>query len=161
MRTDKIICFLDIAERWARQGTCLRRNFGAVLVNDDNHIISTGYTGAPCNEEHCTDIGKCWRQEHNIPSGTAYEKCRSVHAEMNALLQAGKQAKGATLFLAGIDARTGENVSILPCFLCIKMIINAQVKQIWVRMLKGKHRRFDLEEIYEIREHEAFQEETG
>jgi len=156
MRTGKIKCFLDIAERWAKQSTCLRRAFGAVLVDEDGHIISTGYNGAPCGQTHCTDKGKCWREEHNIPSGTFYEKCTAVHAEMNALLQAGKRAKGSTLYLTGIDVKTGKYVCILPCYLCAKMLVNAQVKYVWIRDEKGRHERYTVEKIFLIRQAEAF-----
>lgn len=133
MRTDKTTWFLDIAERCARQGTCLRRNFGAVLVDNFGTIVSTGYTGAPVGQRDCLQIMTCWREEHNVVSGTHYEKCRSVHAEMNVLLQAGKLARGATLYLAGIEHKTGQSVKILPCFLCAKMIVNAGVAQVVVR----------------------------
>ena len=45
-RTDKINYYLDIAETVAERGTCLRRNFGAIIVCNDE-IVSTGYNGAP------------------------------------------------------------------------------------------------------------------
>ena len=45
-RRDKENYYLDIAETVAERGTCLRRNFGAIIVNKDQ-IISTGYVGAP------------------------------------------------------------------------------------------------------------------
>lgn len=45
-RRDKINYYLDIAEAVTGRGTCLRRNFGAVIVKNDT-IISTGYVGAP------------------------------------------------------------------------------------------------------------------
>lgn len=45
-RIDKINYYLDIAETVLERGTCLRRNFGAIIVNNDQ-IVSTGYTGAP------------------------------------------------------------------------------------------------------------------
>lgn len=45
-RRDKINYYLDIAETVAERGTCIRRNFGAIIVRQDE-IISTGYVGAP------------------------------------------------------------------------------------------------------------------
>ena len=45
-RIDKENYYLDIAETVSERGTCLRRNFGAIIVNNDQ-IISTGYVGAP------------------------------------------------------------------------------------------------------------------
>ncbi len=46
-RRDKTNYYLDIAETVSKRGgTCIRRNFGAIIVKNDE-IISTGYTGAP------------------------------------------------------------------------------------------------------------------
>ena len=45
-RVDKINYYLDIAETISERGTCLRKNFGAIIVKNDE-IIATGYTGAP------------------------------------------------------------------------------------------------------------------
>jgi len=73
-RISKTDYYLDIAESVAKRGTCLRRNFGSIIVKDDV-IISTGYTGAPRGRDNCCDIGVCYRNENNIPRGTQYELC--------------------------------------------------------------------------------------
>ena len=83
-RRDRINYYLDIADAVTERSTCLRRKWGAVIVKDDE-IISTGYNGAPRGRKNCTDIGTCIREELNIPRGTRYELCRSVHAEANAI----------------------------------------------------------------------------
>ncbi len=155
-RTDKKIWFLDIARRCAEQGTCLRRNYGAVIVDASGTIVSTGYTGAPAGQQDCLEIGWCWRTENNIPSGTAYEKCLSVHAEQNALIQAGKYARGATMYLHGFDVKTGETVGIYPCFLCAKMIVNAGIEKIIVAEPDGPMSIYPPQEIYDKRREEAF-----
>ncbi len=116
MRTNRHQYFLDLAIRCAHQGTCLRRNFGAIIVDEYNTIVSTGYTGAPRKQMDCTELNTCWRKDHNIPSGSNYERCRSVHAEMNALLQAGKNSRGCTLYLAGFDVETDESDPDLALF---------------------------------------------
>ena len=133
MRTSKTDWFLDIAERCAHQGTCLRRKYGAVIVDQSGTVVSTGYVGAPAGQKDCLEIGHCWREDHNIPAGTCYEKCLSVHAEMNAIIQAGKSARGATLYLCGIDAKTDKVITAKPCFLCAKMIVNAGIEKVIVR----------------------------
>lgn len=76
-RISKTDYYLDIAESVAKRGTCLRRNFGSVIVKDDV-IISTGYVGAPRGRDNCCDIGVCYRNENNIPRGTRYELCLSA-----------------------------------------------------------------------------------
>ena len=67
-RTDKMNYYLDIAQTVAERGTCLRRNFGAIIVNNDE-IISTGYNGAPRGRKNCVDLKFCMREKLNIPRG--------------------------------------------------------------------------------------------
>lgn len=86
-RRDKTNYYLDMAQVALERGTCLRRNFGAVIVKNDV-IVSTGYNGAPRGRANCIDIGTCIRQKMGIPRGERYEFCRSVHAEMNAIIAA-------------------------------------------------------------------------
>lgn len=145
-RTDKVEWFLDMAFRCAEQGTCLRRNFGVVLIDEGgSEVISTGYTGAPKGIPHCTF---CLRNKYNVPSGERYELCLSVHAEMNALIQAGKKARGSSLYLAGFHVDTGKIIGQQPCFLCIRMIINAGVKAVCVRLNDNIREWFDPLDIY-------------
>lgn len=138
-RTDKKNYYLDIAETVLERGTCLRRNFGAIIVNNDQ-IVSTGYTGAPRGRKNCIDIGVCVREKNNIPRGERYELCRSVHAEANAIIHASRDAMlGSTLYLVGKDAKTGayvENAS--ACSMCKRMIINAGIKKIIIRNTKER-----------------------
>ena len=75
-RIDKINYYLEIADTVLKRGTCLRRNYGAVIVKNDE-IISTGYTGAPRGRTNCIDLGFCAREKLNIKSGEKYELCRS------------------------------------------------------------------------------------
>ena len=67
-RRDKTNYYLDMAQVALERGTCLRRNFGAVIVKNDV-IVSTGYTGAPRGRANCIDIGTCIRQKMGIPRG--------------------------------------------------------------------------------------------
>ncbi|MEJ2731726.1 MAG: hypothetical protein P8185_24985 [Deltaproteobacteria bacterium] len=95
--------YLNIALAVSRRGTCLRRNYGAVIVNHDE-MISTGYTGAPRGARNCVDIRYCARSNLGVPSGERYELCRSVHAEMNAIIHASRrEAMGGTMYLMGVD----------------------------------------------------------
>ena len=54
IRTDKENYYLDIAETVSERGTCLRRNFGAIIVQNDE-IVATGYNGAPRGRKNCID----------------------------------------------------------------------------------------------------------
>ena len=109
-RRDKINCYLDIAEAVTGRGTCLRRNFGAVIVKNDT-IISTGYVGAPRGRANCNELHYCTREKLQVPRGERYELCRSVHAEQNAIINASRsEMLGATLYLVGLENRTGGYV---------------------------------------------------
>ena len=112
MRRDKINYYLDIAETVLERGTCLRRNFGAVIIKNDE-IISTGYCGAPRGRKNCIDLGYCAREKLNIPRGERYEMCRSVHEEQNAIISAPrKDLIDSTLFLVGKEYKTNKHVFI-------------------------------------------------
>jgi dCMP deaminase len=158
MRTNRHQYFLDLALRCAHQGTCLRRNFGAIIVDEYNTIVSTGYTGAPRKQVDCTELKRCWRNDHHIPSGSNYEKCRSVHAEMNALLQAGKLARGCTLYLAGYEVETEDLTQIWPCFLCSKMIVNTGIRNVIMRTGETTYEETDPIVLYQKRSREALGE---
>ena len=109
-RRDKHNYYLDIATTVLERGTCLRRNYGSIIVKNDE-IISTGYTGAPRGRKNCMDLGYCRREMLNVPRGERYELCRSVHSEANAIISASRRDMiGATLYLAGRDCKTGELV---------------------------------------------------
>lgn len=128
MRIDKNDYYLNIAFAVAQRSTCIRRQYGAVIVNHDE-IVSTGYNGSARGEENCCDVGKCWRQEHDIPHGEQYEKCVAVHAEQNAVISASrKDMLGATLYLVGIE--NGELIEAEPCEICRRMITNAGIANI-------------------------------
>lgn len=138
-RRDKENYYLDIAETVSERGTCLRRNFGAIIVNHDE-IVSSGYTGAPRGRRNCMDTGICVRETLGIPRGERYELCRSVHAEANAIISAARNDMiGGTLYLAGKDAKTGEYVeNASSCSMCKRMIINAGIVRVIVRNTKDE-----------------------
>ena len=133
-RRDKINYYLDIAESVLERGTCLRRNFGAIIVNNDQ-IISTGYVGAPRGRKNCCDLGECTRQKLEIPRGERYEMCRSVHAEANAIIHASRaEMIKSTLYLVGKEKDTGDYVKdATPCAMCRRMIMNAGIGNVIVR----------------------------
>lgn len=133
-RIDKDNYYLDIAETVLERGTCLRRNFGAIIVKNDQ-IVSTGYVGAPRGRVNCIDRGLCIRETLGIPRGERYELCRSVHAEANAIIHAARNDMlNATLYLVGKNAVTGEYVeNASACSMCKRMIINAGISRVVIR----------------------------
>ena len=133
-RISKTNYYLDIAQTVAERSTCLRKKYGAIIVKNDA-IVSTGYVGAPRGRKNCSDICRCTREEMNIPRGERYEMCRSVHAEMNAVINASRdQMLGADLYLACMDAKTGELVSgTCCCMMCKRVVINAGIERVIVR----------------------------
>ena len=139
-KIDKNNYYLDIAETVLERGTCIRRNYGAIIVKNDQ-IVSTGYVGAPRGRQNCIDIGKCIRESMGIKRGERYEMCRSVHAEANAIIHASRNDMiGSTLYLAGKDARTGEYVeNANACSMCKRMIINSGITTVIIRNDKTKY----------------------
>lgn len=119
--------YLGIAKAVSARSTCLRRQYGAIVVKDDR-IISTGYNGSARGEENCCDVGVCWREAHGIPHGEQYEKCVGVHAEDNAISQAGREAIGGVLYLAGIE--NGKLIDAVPCLMCERKIKNAGIERV-------------------------------
>jgi len=112
--------FMKLAWLVAERSTCVRHHVGAVIVRD-KRILTTGYNGAASGIKDCLELG-CLRNAMNIPSGTRHEICRAIHAEQNAIIQAGTHGiniKGGTLYCTHS-----------PCILCAKMIANAKIKRV-------------------------------
>ena len=119
-RTPRDTYYMKLAYVISERSTCIRngRQIGAVIINDMNHIVSSGYNGNPRSMKHCEEIG-CIRDILQIPSGTKMEICTAVHAEQNAIIQAGPGALDATIYS-----------TILPCNTCAKMIVNAGIRRV-------------------------------
>lgn len=146
-RTSKENYYLDIAETVIERSTCLRRQYGAIIVKNDE-IISTGYNGAPRGRKNCSDLGYCTREAMQVPRGERYELCRSVHAEANAIISAARRdMAGGTLYLVGRDAPSGEVLSdATSCSMCRRLIINAGLKKMVIRNTADRFSVVDVEE---------------
>ena len=103
------IRYLKMAQIWAENSYCVRRQVGALIVKD-KMIISDGYNGTPSGFENvCED-----------ESGST--KPYVLHAEANAITKVAKSANncdGATLY-----------VTASPCIECSKLIIQAGIKRV-------------------------------
>ena len=146
-RIDKHNYYLDICQTILERGTCLRRNFGAIIVKNDE-IISSGYSGAPRGRKNCCDLGYCKREELKVERGTRYELCRSVHAEQNAIISSRRQDMiGATLYLVGKEMSSGELVkNAAPCTLCKRFILNSGISTVIIRDTKDDFRIIEVQE---------------
>lgn len=111
--------FMKIAMLVAERSTCRRHHVGAVIVKN-KQILTTGYNGAAAGVKDCLELG-CLRDANNIPSGERHEICRAIHAEQNAIIQAGLHGtniEGAIIYCTHP-----------PCILCAKMLANARIKK--------------------------------
>ena len=119
--------YLGIALAVAKKSACLKKQYRAVIVKNAT-ILSTGYNGNCRGEPHCIKCSKidCDKDE------AEYSTCKSVHAEMNAIISASRnEMLGATLYLAGYITSTGEeNLKVEPCEICLRLIKNAGIDRV-------------------------------
>ena len=116
--------FMRLAEVVAVRGTCIRLAVGAVVVDSLEQVVSTGYNGAPRGEKHCLEAG-C--ELEALDDGKTQHCVRGVHAEVNALLQAGQKARGGALY-----------VTHRPCRRCWNVILNSGVQTVYFRSDYGQ-----------------------
>lgn len=138
-RVSKIDTYLNCAEVFAYRSTCIKRKYGAVIVKDDA-VISTGYNGSPRDEDNCCDVGTCPRINKGLHQGQGYDMCRAIHAEANALLNCSReQTLDADLYLTGLDPVDNKIHRAKPCPLCARMIIQAGIKNVYLRVGPGEN----------------------
>jgi dCMP deaminase len=92
----------------ARRGDCDKKRVGCVIATDDHRIVAVGYNAAPAGTPGCDEVGHLL-----TPDGHCF---RTLHAEDNALVYAGKEARGCTLY-----------TTCIPCYDCTKRIINSGI----------------------------------
>lgn len=144
-RPDKDSYYLQIALDVASRSTCIRRKYGAVIVNEElNTIVSTGYNGSPRHEENCCDLGYCEREAQNVPKGERYEMCKAIHAEQNAIMAAGYfRTKGCTMYIAGFNVADGSLADPAPCKLCRRYIANMGISKV-IGLVDGVPKEIDI-----------------
>ena len=99
--------------------TCGKKQYMAILTDEDYMVLGMGYNGGPPKSQHCVD-GGCERFSQNSQNGSIYDNCIAVHAEQNALLHSDHSSKPTRLFVNGP-----------PCFTCAKLIVNSSVKTVF------------------------------
>ncbi|KAK6360528.1 Deoxycytidine monophosphate (dCMP) deaminase [Orbilia blumenaviensis] len=90
--------FMQLANLAAQRSNCMKRRVGCVLVRE-KRVISTGYNGTPRGLTNCND-GGCARCNSASAGGSGLSTCLCLHAEENALLEAGREriGKGSILY---------------------------------------------------------------
>lgn len=132
---------LDLAEDQALLASCIRRRFGAIVMNKEQEVVSSGSNASPDGTKSCVDLGYCIRNKLNIPRGTRYELCRSVHAEANAIIKASREDLiGTTLFLVGLEPDGSYVVNTEPCAMCKKLIVNSGIASVVTRISKTDYK---------------------
>lgn len=117
--------FMEIAKTCASRSSCIRAQVGAAIVGTDKKIKATGYNGTPSKVPSCLELGFCYRIKNNIQSGTRYETCRSIHAEQNAIIQAGQdRSAGADMYIFGHN---------FICVLCKRFILQAGIENVYLQ----------------------------
>ena len=117
--------FIELAKQVSTRASCFRASVGCVFVRD-KRILSTGYNGAPSGRKTCIERGRCYRDLHNIPSGTELDRCYAsgAHAETNAIMNAaryGISIEGAVMYLYGHDS---------CCSQCQSAILNTAISKV-------------------------------
>lgn len=107
--------FMLMAQLAATRSNCYRRQVGCVLVDKNNHILSTGYNGSPKGVPHCKK-GECPRDT----PGENLHICIATHGEINALLQC-----------HDIDKIDQIYVTDSPCLTCTAALLNTNCRQIY------------------------------
>jgi dCMP deaminase len=91
--------FMALASLAAQRSNCMKRRVGCVLVGRERRVISTGYNGTPRGLQNCAE-GGCPRCNKGDSSGVGLSTCLCIHAEENALLEAGRERirEGSVLY---------------------------------------------------------------
>lgn len=134
---------INLAQAASIRGECTRRKVGAIVLDELDRVVGVGYNGAPAGARSCLD-GACPRGLHapevdpegevrcicgeyvwpcpdSVDPGSSYDtgpgSCIAIHAEANALLDAGRLARGGRLF-----------VSEKPCDGCLRLAQGSRVR---------------------------------
>jgi dCMP deaminase len=111
--------FMSLASLAAQRSNCMKRRVGCVVVRD-KRVISTGYNGTPRGLQNCGE-GGCGRCNAGHGSGQGLTTCLCIHAEENALLEAGRERlrEGTVLYC-----------DTCPCLTCSIKIVQVGVGEV-------------------------------
>lgn len=111
--------FMQLADLAAHRSNCMKRRVGCVIVRE-KRVVSTGYNGTPRGMTNCNE-GGCPRCNNAAKGGTGLNTCLCLHAEENALLEAGRDRIGgsATLYC-----------NTCPCLTCSVKITQVGISEV-------------------------------
>jgi dCMP deaminase len=111
--------FMKLADLAALRSNCMKRRVGCVVVRDCR-IVATGYNGTPRGLVNCNE-GGCARCNSGQGSGAQLSTCLCLHAEENAILEAGRDRLGssATLYC-----------NTCPCLTCSIKIVQSGIREV-------------------------------
>ncbi|KAF8078897.1 cytidine deaminase-like protein, partial [Lyophyllum atratum] len=111
--------FMTLAFLASQRSNCMKRRVGAVLVRE-NRVVSTGYNGTPRGLRNCNE-GGCSTCNATAMIPDVPIECVCLHAEENALLEAGRERVGTNAVLY---------CNTCPCLKCTIKIIQTGVKTV-------------------------------
>ncbi|KAF8973514.1 cytidine deaminase-like protein [Flammula alnicola] len=111
--------FMTLASLASRRSNCMKRRVGAILVRE-NRVLATGYNGTPRGLTNCNE-GGCSHCNGTLDARGKSEECLCLHAEENALLEAGRERVGNDCVLY---------CNTCPCLKCTVKIIQTGVKTV-------------------------------
>jgi dCMP deaminase len=144
MRKPWLEYFMDQSELVKERATCDRLHVGCVIVKD-NRNVATGYNGSISGHAHCDEVGHLEIEENKKKSCK-----RTIHAEMNALLQCAKygiSTDGATAY-----------VTHYPCPDCMKALNQAGIITVYYKHYYEHRYENNFDEGMEVKSIESIQE---
>lgn len=111
--------FMQLASLAAKRSNCMKRRVGCVLIRE-KRVISTGYNGTPRGLTNCNE-GGCARCNNGTAGGVGLSTCLCIHAEENALLEAGRERVGVGAILY---------CDTCPCLTCSIKIVQAGISEV-------------------------------
>ena len=113
--------FMHFADLAAMRSNCMKRRVGCVIVKN-KRVVATGYNGTPRGFTNCNE-GGCYRCNHPCVenSGVGLSTCLCLHAEENALLEAGR---------ARVEGESILYCNTCPCLTCSIKIVQMGITEV-------------------------------
>ncbi len=148
MNNDEIFTALS---KIANKSCCKYRKYGALIIKN-YELLSSGYANVP-RGLGCSISLTCPRenaQTELCQDAEFFERCRVIHAEMDAILNCQDTSKlaGSDLFLLGLISKNDDIYkNAFPCSLCLRHIIKVKIQTISVFVSPGELISYDVDEI--------------